>query len=1448
MFATILSLSIDEIRELPFMKRHRLFTSVVIIFLVVFGAAFIWMRTALWPRLPQMITSLADEKINGTLTFSDMHVSLTGKVVFTDVAVTDAQGRRVLDSEEVDVTINPFKAVVSSLSSGDTAGAVDLVDVKTPVLHVWQNPTDKSWNVTKLFKKQSPDQPMALRSNILIHDGTFRVAPAQGKTAVVEKVNGSVSLADYPSVRGDATGSVDGQDVSLSVHYLSARDYDIKVKGSGLSANFAASYVPVDTGVSLTEGGVGEYFLHIRESHDGLFAEGQADLNHLGFAYGDYRVSDVTGQIRLFDTDLHLNDVHAKVNDQAVAISGLVKINGNVPVFDLKVDAERVDMGALTVGRDVDVSGTAGYHGRLWGTPSDLGLEGKVILNNVTYSGFTVDSAKADVSYIHHVATLQSLEANLYGGTLQADGRWNSESGDIGATLHADSVSVGDMPGVPVGLGAIISGDFIVGGNTNNLNNVVVQGKAQGNGLSYDGIALDGLSTDVHYGNGILQLTGIHGFVGSGTLRGDFAYSFSDKQTDGNLIITGAPLDMFSGLAGADLRGTVSAVVHVSGTEPIWSMDLNAADGAVNGMGFDNIYGNLHGTGRQIVIDDLTYRYKDGSHRASGSINLDSGILDLQIDTQHARLEQVLQATGKDLTGFTGWVNNTVHISGTTDNPSVEGKVILSYGSVKGYLYDYVQADYRMDNGVWELTNGSVSAYDATVHFSGTVGDRLNLDVDGSNLETDRLIHRKDVSLKGALNLQAHVGGTLDNPSVGGSVKGASLVVNDLPLDNISGNFTYGDGILRLHRFGFTQGDGKYEAELMHNGKNGRIIARASVDGGSLENIIKITKAPLTKITGRLDGNISVDGTTDNPNAHIQGQITQGVMDGYVIDPSDIDVTFEAGILQVNKLSLHVDGGLLAAQGSYAVHGPVNIQIAAKNFSTAILQDVTGANSVPVDSRIDFALNMSGTSDNPVAEGSVQLTGGTLNGVPFTDAFALFNVKNGVISLNQASLTRSPYKATASGTIPLAALRDDVSDGPIQVELRLDNAGLDGLAFLTPWVEEAKGAMTGRIVVGGTVQNPQLNGSVTVRNGYAKLKGISNPLDSVNGDLIFNGNSATLESHGTMDKKGKGDKGYYDVKGKAVWEGTTPTDYSLTVGAHGLALDCDYYKGPVDGELTVSKDGDLPLLSGNMDVHDATINIPLALIMSDSDTNAALDITVKAGDKVRFYNSGLYDVWVTGDATFKGTVKSPYATGHFDVTRGSVRYLDTRFQIIQGRAEFKGTSFIPYINLSANTRVGQYAVFLNLTGPADDMDMNFQSDPPLSRTQIISLITLRNADKHDSSLNSDDMNSLLGSGIRFTLNSLGVTQKLEDALSLDMLTVTTGNLDLSAHDSGDDKNYYNIEMGKYLFNNFMLTAAFGLNHNDNRVGMQYNLGSRFSVDAWRSPKNAYVGGSWRYSF
>lgn len=69
---------------------------------------------------------------------------------------------------------------------------------------------------------------------------------------------------------------------------------------------------------------------------------------------------------------------------------------------------------------------------------------------------------------------------------------------------------------------------------------------------------------------------------------------------------------------------------------------------------------------------------------------------------------------------------------------------------------------------------------------------------------------------------------------------------------------------------------------------------------------------------------------------------------------------------------------------------------------------------------------------------------------------------------------------------------------------------------------------------------------------------------------------------------------------------------------------------------------------------------------------------------------------------------------------------------------------------------------LTLRGQADNMDLLLRSDPPLTKPQIVSLITLRNSNgRPQSSIGEEDMSSLLGSGIRMTLNSLGITQSLE---------------------------------------------------------------------------------------
>ena len=311
------------------------------------------------------------------------------------------------------------------------------------------------------------------------------------------------------------------------------------------------------------------------------------------------------------------------------------------------------------------------------------------------------------------------------------------------------------------------------------------------------------------------------------------------------------------------------------------------------------------------------------------------------------------------------------------------------------------------------------------------------------------------------------------------------------------------------------------------------------------------------------------------------------------------------------------------------------------------------------------------------------------------------------------------------------------------------------------------------------------------------------------------------------------------------------SSYEGTITASHLGIDCPYYKGPLDAEIHVAQQDDMPTVSGNVQVHDAVLDIPLSFSDDTAAWPIGLDMTVTLGDKVRLYNPSLYDLMVHGTAKFRGTAAQPEPSGYFEATKGVVHYLDTNFRLSSAKASFtqEGT-FLPRLDAEGMSRVGQYDVFLTLRGPADAMDMILRSDPPLTKAQIISLITLRNGGsrQQSSSISGDDMDTLLSSGIRLTLNSLGITQELEKTLSLDMLTVTNGSLNLNDKNTDLSRNYYNIEMGKYLFNDFMVTAAFGLNHDDNRFGVQYQLGNRFNLNAWKSDEDQFAGAFYKYSF
>ncbi len=88
----------------------------------------------------------------------------------------------------------------------------------------------------------------------------------------------------------------------------------------------------------------------------------------------------------------------------------------------------------------------------------------------------------------------------------------------------------------------------------------------------------------------------------------------------------------------------------------------------------------------------------------------------------------------------------------------------------------------------------------------------------------------------------------------------------------------------------------------------------------------------------------------------------------------------------------------------------------------------------------------------------------------------------------------------------------------------------------------------------------------------------------------------------------------------------------------------------------------------------------------------------------------------------------------------------------------------------------------------------------------------------------------------------------KDTIGLDLINVTSSLTDYYDSSSADD-NYYYIKIGKYLFNDFMLTATTGVNNEQKSIGFHYDVNSRIGISAWyNNEHDSYIGTDWKFKF
>ncbi|MCD8175835.1 MAG: hypothetical protein LUD41_08045 [Phascolarctobacterium sp.] len=181
-----------------------------------------------------------------------------------------------------------------------------------------------------------------------------------------------------------------------------------------------------------------------------------------------------------------------------------------------------------------------------------------------------------------------------------------------------------------------------------------------------------------------------------------------------------------------------------------------------------------------------------GSHVINGIIDLnntDNPVFDLDIKSDHVRIEPLLKAAGQDL-DLTGDIDSDMHVWGTMNSFSAKGDLCLTKGSIEGYLIDKVKGSYDIDPSHLEIKNVKIAALATQAELNGTMSiydNSVDFELDAKDLDLDRLpVSDKNYDIDGFVNAMGTLRGTLNRPVFTGDVSSDKIIANGESLTNIS--------------------------------------------------------------------------------------------------------------------------------------------------------------------------------------------------------------------------------------------------------------------------------------------------------------------------------------------------------------------------------------------------------------------------------------------------------------------------------------------------------------------------------------------------------------------------------------------------------------------------------------------------------------------------------------
>jgi translocation and assembly module TamB len=827
------------------------------------------------------------------------------------------------------------------------------------------------------------------------------------------------------------------------------------------------------------------------------------------------------------------------------------------------------------------------------------------------------------------------------------------------------------------------------------------------------------------------------------------------------------------------VRGSLTLSAEATGIlgNPQGSADVAVTNGEAYGQPIDWLNGRVTFGGQVVTIPAL--QVSSGMSQVDLNATFQHPLNEFSTGTLHAhvnagqvtlaRLEPVHQRR-PDLDGD---IQFNIDADAILEPPSAAERIRLvsANGSVSAGMLR-MKGERLGDLAARIQTSGNVVSYRVDSNFAGaairadgrtnlTADHEIEANVDIRNLPIEKALEvagEKAIPARGILSANGLVVGTIRDPRANFDVSLAKAAVMDQPIDQLQGHIDYASTLVNVPSLSVQAGPNRLtaNASFTHPARNfatGNV--KLHLDSNTLQLAqVRYLQQMRPGLAGSLqvnvDGAAALNDSKTEPHVMLSSLNAKISANGIRASGKDLG-GFTATAEQTGSMvRVNLDSNLaqsiirLTGQAQLTRDYPVNAQLNFDNIRYSNLRGLLGPSNVEdrwqdFDALLEGSVNVDGPAISPMdLTGSAQISKlevtrlhpGALHG----GATPLTLLNDGPITLvaNQSGI--QVQRARIIGPSTEIAITGNVAVRPVTAFNVNVNADTD-LALIRQIDKSisSSGAVTFRAAITGSPSQPVINGRLELKHAAYQQVDWPNGLANANGAIVFTGTTARIDSltaetgggqitaNGNVTRTGSGFA--FNLQSRAT-RVLVRTDAGVSVTANAnFRLSGTNQSSILGGDVTIVSVGfnpqsDFASLLKHTAAPMETGAAPKGLL-----ANMNVEVAVRMAPGAVFQSAYTQGLQAQADLKVRGNVLNPGMIGRVNVTQGNLVFFGTKYNINEGSVTFYNPYKIePILDLSLETNVQSVDVVLTVTGPVENMNLAYHSDPPLQFSEIVALL------------------------------------------------------------------------------------------------------------------------------